>query len=277
MRLPGIGYQYPSILAQSCPSSPSSSLLNHSFLPPLGLFCHPARKVEFNILIYQECHPGSRHDTHDTRYQASVEPTQSFLPPYPRHNAACTTAEALIRLIVLQTTADHLVWVRDCTSNELCAAGYDDGRLGAHRRGRAADTTATEPAAIVYTLERLVYGKLDGTVRDANQRDAEPPVEAHDALGAEDGARAGRHGRVRAVSAVVRRQHARLEHPHRVCQHRRGRAGEGAGDKVVTGGGADMLAAAVALCEEPLEAGLEEEKRRPACGVTDEVGRQAAV
>ncbi len=233
--------------------------------------------MKLDILVHQKRHPRRRHNTHHARHQAPIEAAQALLAPDPGDDAAGAAAEALVRVVVLQAAAHDLIRVRGGAGDELGAAGDDDGGLGAHGGGPAGDAAPAQPAAVVCALQRLVDGKLHGAVRDANERDAQAAVEAQHALGAQDGARAGRHGRVRAVGAVVRGQHARLEHPDRVGEHRRGRAGEGAGDKVVARRGPHVGAGAVALGEESLEAGLEEEKGRPAGGVADEVRRQAAV
>lgn len=218
--------------------------------------------MELDILIHQERDPRRRHDAHHTRHHAPVEPAQALFAPDAGDDAARAAAEALVGVIVLQAAAHHLVGVRRGTRDELGAAGDGDGGLGAHGRRLAGDAASAQPAPVVGALQRLVDSKLHGAVQDANQRDAQPAVEAQHALGAQDVARAGRHGRVRALRAMVRGQHARLEHPHGVGEHRGGRAGEGAGDKVVARRGACLVVdgGAVALGEKPLEARLEEEE-----------------
>lgn len=111
-------------------------------------------------------------------------------------------------------------------------------------------------------------------MRHADHGDAQAAVQAADALGGVDCAEAGPHGRVGALCALVRGQHARLDDPDRVGEDGRGGAAEGAGDEVV--GGSRALGAA-GQGEEVLEAGFEEEEGGPAEGVAGKVRHEAAV
>lgn len=111
-------------------------------------------------------------------------------------------------------------------------------------------------------------------MRHANHGDAQAAVQPPDALGGVDCPEAGPHGRVGALCALVRGQHARLDDPDRVRQDGRGGAGEGAGDEVVGRRGA---LGAAGEREQVLEAGFEEEEGGPAEGVAGEVRDEAAV
>lgn len=231
----------------------------------------PTREVKPHVLVDQERHPRRRHHSDDARNQAAIEAANAFFPPRHPDHASEALAKLLVGLVDLQPASEDLVRVRDSAGDELRGRGDDDGGLSGH-----APVVDAHPLAArkVEALGRLVHGELHGAVRHANHGDAQAAVQAADALGGVDCPEAGPHGRVGALCALVRGQHARLDDPDGVRQDRRGGAAEGAGDEVVGGGGA---LGAAGQGEGVLEAGFEEEEGGPAEGVAGEVRDEAAV
>lgn len=232
---------------------------------------HPRRQIVPHILVNQKRHPRSRHHPHHAGHQPPVKPNHALFHPDPPHDASDSPPKPLVGAVILHPAPKNLIRVRHRAGHQLGHAGYHNGSLVGQPR---VHVPLGDAVVKVHPLGGLVHGELDGAVGDAQQRDGKASVEAAHALGAQDRPRAGQHGGVGARGALVRREHARLEHPDGVGEHRGRGAGEGRGQEVVRRRGAD---AAVGVGDGALEAGLEEEEGRPGRGVSDEVGREAAV
>lgn len=231
----------------------------------------PTREVEPHILIDQKRHPRRRHDPNDARDQASIKAANALLPPRHLHHAPEALAKLLVRLVDLQPAPEDLVRIRDGAGDEFRGRRNHERGLGGH--APVVDAHPLAPRK-VEALGRLVHGKLHGAVRHADHGDAQAAVQAPNALGGVDCPEARPHGRVGALCAFIRGQHARLDDPDGIRQDGRGGAAEGAGDEVV--GGRGPLGAA-GEGEHVLETGFEEEEGGPAEGVAGEVRDEAAV